>query len=197
MLQAITKALSNSQHLMVEAGTGIGKSFAYLVPAALWSMRNNTRVVISTNTLNLQDQLINKDIPDLKNALGIDLRAGVLKGRVNYLCPRRLEALRHRRPRDVSELRLLAKILVWLEGGGNGQLSELNLTGLTDNETWKRLSAQDETCSAEVCLSRMGGICPYFRARQTALSAHIIIVNHALLLSDVAANNRVLRNTSI
>ncbi len=192
MLQAITGALSNSQHLMVEAGTGIGKSFAYLVPAALWSMRNNTRVVISTNTLNLQDQLINKDIPDLKSALGIDLRAGVLKGRANYLCPRRLEALRHRRPRDAAELRLLAKILVWLESGGHGQLSELNLTGPLENEAWKRLSAQDENCTAEVCLNRMGGICPYFRARQTALSAHIIIVNHALLLSDMVANNRVL-----
>jgi DNA polymerase-3 subunit epsilon/ATP-dependent DNA helicase DinG len=192
MLQAITNALSNSQHLMVEAGTGIGKSFAYLVPAALWSTRNNARVVISTNTLNLQDQLINKDIPDLKKALGIDLRVGVLKGRVNYLCPRRLEALRHRRPRDASELRLLAKILVWLEQGGSGQLNEINLTGPVENEAWRRLSAQDEACTADVCMNRMGGVCPYFRARQTALSAHIIIVNHALLLSDVVSNNRVL-----
>lgn len=192
MLQAITNALSNSQHLMVEAGTGIGKSYAYLVPAALWSMRNNIRVVVSTNTRNLQDQLINKDIPDLKNALGINLRASVLKGRINYLCPRRLEAMRHRKPRDASELRLMAKILVWLEKGGSGQLSELNLTGPVEHELWNRMSAQDESCSADVCLKRMGGVCPYFRARQDALSAHIIIVNHALLLSDVVANNRVL-----
>ena len=192
MLQAVTSALSNSQHLMVEAGTGIGKSYAYLVPAAFWSMRNNTRVVISTNTLNLQDQLIHKDIPDLKAALGIDLRAGVLKGRINYLCPRRLEALRHRKPRDVNELRLMAKILVWLEEGGSGLLSEINLTGPVEKEVWNRLSAQDEACTADVCLNRMGGVCPYFRARQTALSSHIIIVNHALLLSDVVANNRVL-----
>ena len=192
MLQAITDALSNSQHLMVEAGTGIGKSFAYLVPAAMWSMRNNTRVVISTNTLNLQDQLINKDIPDLKKALDIDLRAGVLKGRINYLCPRRLEALRHRKPRDASELRLMAKILVWLEKGGSGLLSEVNLTGPVEYELWSRLSAQDEACTSDVCLNRMGGVCPYYRARQEALSAHIIIVNHALLLSDVVANNRVL-----
>ena len=192
MLQAVTNALSNSQHLMVEAGTGIGKSFAYLVPAAMWSMRNNTRVVISTNTLNLQDQLINKDIPDLKKALGIDLRAGVLKGRINYLCPRRLEALRHRKPRDAGELRLMAKILVWLERGGSGLLSEVNLTGPVEYELWSRLSAQDEACTSDVCLNRMGGVCPYYRARQEALSAHIIIVNHALLLSDVVANNRVL-----
>ena len=192
MLQAVTGAFSNSQHLMVEAGTGIGKSFAYLVPAALWSMRNNARVVISTNTLNLQDQLIQKDIPDMAAALGIDLRASVLKGRINYLCPRRFEIMRHRKPRDRSELRLTAKILVWLEEGGNGQLGELNLTGPAEHEVWKRLSAQDEACSAEVCQNRMGGVCPYFRARQSALGAHIVVVNHALLLSDVVANNRVL-----
>ena len=192
MLQAVTGALSNSQHLMVEAGTGIGKSYAYLVPAALWSSRNNLRVVISTNTLNLQDQLINKDIPDVKKALGLDLRASVLKGRINYLCPRRLEAMRHRMPRDASELRLMAKILVWLEQGGSGELAEVNLTGPTEKEIWSRLSAQDELCSAEICLNKMGGICPYFKARQAALGSHILVVNHALLLSDVVTNNRVL-----
>ncbi len=192
MLQAVTTALSNSQHLMVEAGTGIGKSYAYLVPAALWSLRNNLRVVISTNTLNLQDQLINKDIPDVKKALGLDLRASVLKGRINYLCPRRLEAMRHRKPRDASELRLMAKVLVWLEQGGKGELAEINLTGPTEKEIWARLSAQDELCSAEICLNKMGGICPYFKARQAALGSHILVVNHALLLSDVVTNNRVL-----
>ena len=192
MLQVVSEALTNSRHILVEAGTGIGKSFAYLVPAALWSTRNNIRVVISTNTLNLQDQLIHKDIPDLKNALNLELRAAVLKGRVNYLCPRRLEALRHRKPRDGHELRLLAKVLVWLQQGGSGELVELNLTGPAEKEVWTRISAQDETCSAEVCLNRMGGICPYFKARQTALTSHIVVVNHALLLSDVVANNRVL-----
>jgi len=192
MLQAVAGALSESQHLMVEAGTGIGKSYAYLVPAALWSTRNNTRVVVSTNTLNLQDQLINKDIPDLKKALGLDLHASVLKGRINYLCPRRLEALRHRKPRDANELRLMGKVLVWLEQGGSGELAEINLTGPAERESWSRISAQDEMCSSEICLNRMGGICPYFKARQAALVSHILVVNHALLLSDVIANNRVL-----
>ena len=149
-------------------------------------------MVISTNTLNLQDQLINKDIPDVKKALGLDLRASVLKGRINYLCPRRLEAMRHRLPRDASELRLMAKILVWLEQGGSGELAEVNLTGPTEKEIWSRLSAQDELCSAEICLNKMGGICPYFKARQAALGSHILVVNHALLLSDVVTNNRVL-----
>jgi DNA polymerase-3 subunit epsilon/ATP-dependent DNA helicase DinG len=192
MLQAVTTALSESQHLMVEAGTGIGKSYAYLIPAALWSTRNNSRVLISTNTLNLQDQLINKDIPDLKQALKLDLRASVLKGRINYLCPRRLEALRHRKPRDENEMRLMAKVLVWLEQGGKGELAEINLTGPVEREVWSRVSAQDEACSAEVCLNRMGGVCPYFKARQAALVSHIVVVNHALLLSDVVTENRVL-----
>jgi len=192
MLQVVAGALTNSQHLLVEAGTGIGKSYAYLVPAALWATQNNTRVVVSTNTLNLQDQLINKDIPDVRKALGLDLRASVLKGRLNYLCPRRLEALRHRKPRDANELRLMAKVLVWLDQGGSGELAEINLTGPAEREVWSHISAQDEMCSADVCLNRMGGICPYFKAHQAALGAHIVVVNHALLLSDVVTNNRVL-----
>lgn len=192
MLQAVADAITNSRHLMVEAGTGIGKSYAYLVPAALWSTKNNSRVVISTNTLNLQDQLIEKDIPAVSEALGIDLRAAVLKGRANYLCPRRLKALRHRKPRDVAELRVLGKVLVWLEQGGKGNRNEITLTTPADKDAWMRISAQDEMCNMEVCLGRMGGTCPYFRARQKALGSHILIVNHALLLADVATNNRVL-----
>jgi len=76
MLRAVTTALNKGRHMMIEAGTGIGKSFAYLLPAALWSTTNNQRVIVSTNTINLQDQLMDKDIPDLRAALGLDLRAG-------------------------------------------------------------------------------------------------------------------------
>ncbi|NMB62647.1 MAG: DNA polymerase III subunit epsilon [Chloroflexi bacterium] len=192
MAHMIASALNNSQHFMVEAGTGTGKSFAYLVPAALWSTRNQTRVVISTNTINLQDQLINKDIPDTRAALDLDLRATVLKGRRNYLCPRRLEGLRYRGPRTREEVRILAKVLVWLEKGGSGDRGELNLNGGQEWDVWARLSAEDETCGAEACMARMGGVCPYYLARQRALRSHIIVVNHALLLADVVTENRVL-----
>ena len=98
MLQAVTEAFSQSRHLLVEAGTGTGKSMAYLIPAALWAVKNNKRVVISTNTINLQDQLINKDIPDLRAVLGLNIEATVMKGRGNYLCPRRFESMRRRGP---------------------------------------------------------------------------------------------------
>jgi ATP-dependent DNA helicase DinG len=192
MMRAVTHALSFGQHLMVEAGTGTGKSFAYLVPAALWSTMNDLRVVISTNTINLQDQLIKKDIPDLCKALGLDLRATVLKGRSNYLCPRRLEIMRQRGPESVEEMRVLAKVLVWLNQDGSGDRNEINLNGPIERDKWMRISAEDEGCKAEVCMSRTGGSCPFYQSKQAAQSAHIIIVNHALLLADVATGSRVL-----
>lgn len=193
MLRAVAESLSVGRHLLVEAGTGTGKSMAYLVPAALWASQNNTRVLISTNTINLQDQLINKDIPDLRDTLGLEVNAAVLKGRGNYLCPRRMEALRRRSPQNAEEMRVLAKILVWLRGTESGDRSELNLNGPVEREIWARLSADDENCSTESCLKQhTGAVCPFYRARRAADSAHILIVNHALLLADVATGNRVL-----
>lgn len=192
MLRSVCRSFSEGRHLLVEAGTGTGKSIAYLVPAALWAIQNNTRVVISTNTINLQDQLINKDIPDLRAALGIDLRAAVLKGRANYLCPRRLELLRRRGPEDTDEMRVLAKVLVWLQETVSGDRGEINLNGPIEREVWSRICAEDEGCTTENCMKRTGGACPFHRARQAANSAHLLIVNHALLLADVATGNRVL-----
>ena len=191
MLRSVTRALSENRHLLVEAGTGIGKSMAYLLPAALWALKNGQRVVISTNTINLQDQLINKDIPDLCAAMEINLSAAVMKGRSNYLCPRRLENMRRRYPENADEMRILSKLLVWLQSTVSGDRNEINLNGPIERDVWMHLSAEDEGCNTENCLKR-GGICPFYRARQAALSAHILVVNHALLLADVATGNRVL-----
>ncbi len=129
LCQMISSALSDGLHILAEAGTGVGKSLAYLVPAALWAVQNNTRVVISTNTINLQDQLINKDIPTIQEVLDIPVKASVLKGRNNYLCPRRLEALRRRGPENADEARMIAKMLIWLGETGSGDLSEINIVG--------------------------------------------------------------------
>jgi ATP-dependent DNA helicase DinG len=191
MLRAVTQALSEDHHLLVEAGTGTGKSMAYLIPAALWAVKNGQRVIISTNTINLQDQLINKDIPDLRSAMGINLSAAVMKGRSNYLCPRRLENIRRRGPDNADEMRVLGKVLVWIQSTTSGDRNEINLNGSIERDIWLRLSAEDEGCTTENCIKR-GGICPFYRARQAALSAHILVVNHALLLADVATGNRVL-----
>ncbi len=192
MLEAVADAFSNGRHFLIEAGTGTGKSMAYLIPAAYWSLKNNLRVVISTNTINLQEQLINKDIPDLINAADLNLRATVVKGRSNYLCLRKFENFYRRGPQNADEARLLAKLLIWLQFTETGDRAELNLNNPSDRDIWNTLSAEDSGCTAENCLKRMGGRCPFYRVRQAAQSAHLLIVNHALLLADVATGNRVL-----
>ncbi|HLB47123.1 MAG TPA: helicase C-terminal domain-containing protein, partial [Anaerolineales bacterium] len=192
MLDAVAKAFNEGQHLMVEAGTGTGKSLAYLIPAIHWAVQNNERIVISTNTINLQDQLINKDIPTLHEVLGFDFRAALLKGRRNYICPRRFESIRHRGPRNADEVRLLSKLLVWLPESQSGDVAEITLSGPGERGAWTRMSAEDEACTAETCSSRMGGICPFYRAKRSAEAAHVVVVNHALLLADVASGSKVL-----
>ena len=192
MLRQVAWALSDHRHLMVEAGTGTGKSVAYLVPAALHALENNTRVVVSTNTINLQDQLVTKDIPNIIQALNVPLRASVLKGRSNYLCPRRLNSLRRQSPETLDEMRVLAKVLVWQLADASGDRQAINLRGAGERMVWERISAADDNCTNDTCSNRMGGICPFHQARQAAQVSHILVVNHALLLADVATGNRVL-----
>jgi len=192
MIRAVADALSRGQHLMVEAGTGVGKSFAYLIPAALFALENNTRVVVSTNTINLQDQLIQRDLPNLSQALDLDFRFSVLKGRSNYLCPRRLDNAQQFGPRTKDEMRVLAKVLVWQLNNKSGDRSEINLTGPVERQVWNRLSAEDDACTTETCIKREGGACPFHRAKSASQSAHVLVVNHALLLSDVATGSKVL-----
>ncbi len=189
MAQHITSCFERGTHAMIEAGTGVGKSLAYLIPAAHWAITQGERVVIATNTLNLQDQLINKDVPLAAAALGTPFRAALLKGKSNYLCPRRLNAMRQRIIMSLDELRLLAKLLIWLQENNSGCRSDITLRGL-ENALWSRFSADDEGCQTHNCLAQ--GNCPLQKARQQAANAHVIIVNHALLISDIQANNYVL-----
>lgn len=192
MTHAIAESFGKHQHLMVEAGTGTGKSMAYLIPAMLWAIRNKQHVVVSTNTINLQDQLILQDIPALKAAARVDFDAAVLKGRGNYLCPRRLSTIRRRRPTSLPELRTLAKILVWLLESNTGDKGEISLRGHVEHVVWQRLSAEDENCTLNRCQAAMNGACPFYKARKAAEAAHVVIVNHALLISDSVSGNNVL-----
>ncbi|MEE9217317.1 MAG: helicase C-terminal domain-containing protein [Anaerolineales bacterium] len=192
MLKAVSEALSESRHLLVEAGTGTGKSMAYLIPSLEWAAATGNRVLVSTNTINLQDQLVHKDVPDLKEALDKDYKIAVLKGRRNYLCPRRLSAMARLGPRTPEEARVLAKVLVWLVRGGTGDVSEINIRGPVEAAIWSRLSSDYEDCSMEACYQHTGGTCPYYRSRREAEGAHVVIVNHALLLADIATGNRVI-----
>ena len=192
MLRAVARAFNDGQHLLVEAGTGTGKSVAYLLPAVHFAVRNGERVVISTNTINLQDQLFNKDIPDLRKILPFEFRACVLKGRSNYLCQRRLAALRHSGSLQPIEMRVLAKILVWLPHTRTGDKGELFLPSTQEQAVWNRVRSEAETCAADRCPYRQRNQCFFYRARRVAEGSHLIIVNHALLLADVAVESRVL-----
>jgi DNA polymerase-3 subunit epsilon/ATP-dependent DNA helicase DinG len=206
MLEAVAAAFNQGHHLMVEAGTGTGKSVAYLLPAIAFAAQNNTRIVVSTNTINLQDQLFKKDLPDLQHVLGkADLtglrkpvrsaepfRAALLKGRSNYLCPRRLSALKARPNPSHDELRGIARILVWLPRTQTGDQGELSLPLPSDRFVWSQVSAENEGCSLDRCQREMGGRCFFYRARKQAEAAHVIVVNHALLMADAATENRVL-----
>jgi DNA polymerase-3 subunit epsilon/ATP-dependent DNA helicase DinG len=196
MMQAAAQALNNSQHLIVEAGTGTGKSIAYLLPLLLFALQNNTTVVISTNTINLQEQLISKDIPDLLSALRSEvpidnLCVVQLKGRSNYLCLRRWSSLLRSGELSPDKLKFLAQIQVWLSSTQTGDRAELNLSG-DELSIWNKLSAQVDDCWAGNCPYQKRDACFLFRARKQALGAHLIITNHALLLSDIVAGTGIL-----
>jgi DNA polymerase-3 subunit epsilon/ATP-dependent DNA helicase DinG len=159
----------------------------------------------------LQDQLFRKDLPDLqrvlarewgKEAFGIPFpklgrakepfRAVLLKGRSNYLCPRRFASLKARPNLSSDELRGIARILAWLPRTETGDQSELSLPLPSDRFVWSQVSAENEGCGMERCQSEMGGRCFFYRIRRAAEAAHVIVVNHALLMADAATGHRVL-----
>lgn len=192
MMRAVAERLNEGGHLLVEAGTGTGKSLAYLLPAVHWAHTNGQRVVVSTNTINLQEQLYHKDLPELAKILPFEFHASVLKGRSHYLCPARLKGLRHTGPSTPEEMRVLCKVLLWLPTTVTGDGDELFLPNPVERAIWSRLSADNPACTPERCMSFQRGECFFYRARRAAESAHVTIVNHALLLADIAVENRAL-----
>jgi len=185
MAEAVDRAFRAGRHLVVEAGTGVGKSFAYLVPAIHQAAREKRRVVISTYTISLQEQLIDKDIPALKAILGEDFRAVLVKGRGNYLCLRRLEQA-SRRATNLFEYeksrKELKRIERWAMKTDDGSLSDLSPP--PDWRVWDRVCAEHGNCRGRRCPHDKR--CFYQRARRRAQQAQILVVNHALFFSDLA-----------
>ncbi len=185
MARSIAAALNDDAVLAVEAGTGTGKSLAYLVPALLWAVRNDEKVVVSTHTMLLQRQLIEKDIPFVIAALGLEARAVLVTGRGNYACKRRVaEAAKADASffEDEEEQKLVAELVTWAQSSGRGHREELSVPPTA--RSWERIaSATDKSLKSQ---------CPYFsecfyyRSRRAADKAHLLIVNHHLLLSDLA-----------
>ncbi len=192
MLESVARAFNNGDQLLVEAGTGTGKSLAYLIPAVLWADQNDDRVVVSTNTINLQEQLAEKDLPLVAQLFPTDFRSMVLKGRSHYLCRRQFQALRRSGPANLDEMRVLAKVLLWLPNTLDGDGDGLFLPTGRERAVWARLAASSENCNVRDCPHYHGDGCFFYRARERAETAHLLVVNHALLLADIATENRVL-----
>jgi len=185
---AIERTLADGGALVAEAGTGVGKSIAYIVPL-LGAAAVGERGIVSTHTLPLQDQLVRKDIPAVQAALGTEVKVAVLKGRANYLCPRRWQIFRGA-VATREEARLLSKTLVWRSATETGDRAELNLMS-GESELWSRISANDESCDQRRCKRTPGG-CYLQRAREAAAEAAIVVVNHALLLQDARMRGALL-----
>jgi DNA polymerase-3 subunit epsilon/ATP-dependent DNA helicase DinG len=186
---AIERTFTDGGALVAEAGTGVGKSLAYLVPA-IAAAQSGERVIVSTHTLPLQDQLVRKDAPAVQAALGTEVAVAVLKGRSNYLCPRRWQILRGS-VTSREEARLVCKTLVWRTATESGDRAELNLMR-GESELWSRVSANDESCDQRRCKRTPGMNCYLQRAREAAADAGIVVVNHALLLQDARMRGALL-----
>jgi DNA polymerase-3 subunit epsilon/ATP-dependent DNA helicase DinG len=196
MAVAVADAINESGQILVEAGTGTGKSLAYLVPAALAATERGESVVLSTNTLALQDQLLRKDVPDLVAALAkTNDRAHVevvaVKGRANYVCLRKWFPWEQQPSLEQDEARLKAKVLAWLPRTETGDRAELRLSG-GEEAYWRLICEEEGACDPGSCVFHQRGQCFLFRARRAAQAAHLVVVNHALLLTDAMSSNRIL-----
>ncbi|MDQ6691156.1 MAG: exonuclease domain-containing protein, partial [Candidatus Dormibacteraeota bacterium] len=188
MLLAVAQIFERGGSLVVEAGTGTGKSIAYLIPAIARALAKGEKVIISTATHTLQEQLINKDLPFLREWLPWQFEAVLLKGRANYLSLRRWRRYLGEPCLDAEELRFKLKLLVWLHQTASGDRSELRLQG-REEVLWARVASDPLDCVGMFCTAED---CYVHRARAEAEKADLVIVNHALLLADAAQGGGVL-----
>ncbi len=182
MLRLVSRSFNEEIHAVCEAGTGVGKSFAYLIPAIRWAAENGERVVISTATITLQQQLIDRDIPTVQRLLGTDLKAVLVKGRGNYLCSARLgEALSEQSElfEDHHDPELEA-IREWARTTETGSRSDLPIH--PRDEVWSQVNADGDSCSPSRCRNQD---CFLMKARRRASGAQILVANHHLLFSDL------------
>ena len=169
---------------LVEAGTGTGKSLAYLLPAARWAVRNGERTVVSTNTINLQEQLVAKDLEIVSGILGEKFRWALVKGRANYISIRRAHLAAETAPDLFADDRSaeLEKLLEWIEGTEDGSRSDLSFA--PSEEVWEEVRSETDACLRAKCPFFQQ--CHYQRARRAGAAADLVIVNHALFFSDLA-----------
>ena len=181
LLKCITDAFNHSLIGVYEAGTGVGKSYAYLIPSILWALTNKERVIISTGTINLQQQLCEKDIPAVEKIIGKKIKFVLLKGRQNYICKRRLMDSASVLDLFEDETAEIKRIADWADETLTGSKSDMSF--MPTENAWTKVNSESDAC--------MGKRCPFFnecfvmRVRKQAADANIIVVNHHLLFADI------------
>ena len=193
MAMAVARALQNREHLAVEAGTGVGKSLAYLIPAILFAIADKKKAIVSTHTINLQEQLTEKDLPMLSGVLGalaepVKFSYAMLKGRANYLCTRRLQKAMQQSGNlfTSSEAEELQRIYEWSKETKDGSLSDFSIE--PDPKVWAQVCSERGLCSPKTCghqsdFARDHETCFFQRVRNRILSADVVILNHTLFFT--------------
>src|ERR1700761_1784347 len=193
MAVAVARALQGQEHLAVEAGTGVGKSLAYLIPAILFAVAQKKKAVISTHTINLQEQLTEKDLPMLTAVLGalpepVSFSFAMLKGRANYLCTRRLQKAMQQSGNlfTSSEAEELQRIYEWSKTTKDGSLSDFEIE--PDPKVWAQVCSERGLCSPKTCghqsdFARDHEPCFFQRVRNRILSSDVLILNHTLFFT--------------
>lgn len=188
MAVSVAKALQSQNHLVVEAGTGVGKSIAYLIPAILYAVARNKKAVICTHTINLQEQLTEKDLPMLARVLPVKFNYTMLKGRGNYLCVRRLaKAMQQADGLFTSpEIEELKRIFEWSQKTEDGSLSDFDVE--PDPRVWQQVCSERGLCSPKLCgyksdYARENKVCFFQRARSRILSSDVLVLNHTLFFT--------------
>ena len=193
MAVAVARALQNGEHLAVEASTGVGKSLAYLIPAILFAVARKKKAVVSTHTINLQEQLTEKDLPMLAAVLGslpepLKFNFTMLKGRANYLCTRRLHKAMQQSGNlfTSSEAEELQRIYAWSKETADGSLSDFDIE--PDMKVWAQVCSERGLCSPKICghpsdFAKDHGVCFFQRARNRILSSDVLVLNHTLFFT--------------
>ncbi len=187
MAASVARALSRNQHLIVEAGTGVGKSLAYLTPAVLWAKEHGRKAIISTYTINLQEQLVNKDLPLLSRILPVEFDVALWKGRSNYLCPMRLKRAMDQADGLFTspERQILERLRDWSDRTEDGSRSTLGFE--PDPRVWAEVCSEAHICTAKTCGNNPR--CFYQQARKRLLEADVVVMNHTLFFLNATGRD--------
>lgn len=181
LLKKIAEAFNKNSIGVFEAGTGVGKSYAYLIPSILWSLKNNERVVISTGTINLQQQLCEKDLPAAQKIIGSDIKFVLMKGRQNFVCRRRFEEASAQRELFGDDTEIFDRLSEWILKTSTGSRTDINF--LPPESLWSRINSESDVCMGQRC--PFHSECFVMKMRKEAAAANIIVVNHHLLFADI------------